>query len=228
LRALVGEHVGGHLAREPGGRERVHADALARPLRRQLARQVHQPALGGRVRRLRHLAGADHAEHRCHVHDRAAAGGEHRPPEALAAQEGPGEIRRQHLRESLERLVLRRDHAGDARVVDQHVDASEALEHACHQAVDLGLAGDVGGVGDGLGAAGAQARGQLVDAVAAARHQHDACAGAGQALGQRRADARRSAGHHGDAAVHPEERRGIVHDATRPSDPARRRATQRR
>src|SRR3954447_17917657 len=70
--ALLGEHVARHLALEPPGGERVDPDALARPLRAELAGEVYDPALRGGVPGLGDLAHAAQAEDRRDVDDRAA------------------------------------------------------------------------------------------------------------------------------------------------------------
>ena len=72
-RALVLEQLGGHLAREPPRRDRVHAHAVGRPLRRELAGEPVHGALRGDVARVRDGRRGDGAEHRADVDHRAGA-----------------------------------------------------------------------------------------------------------------------------------------------------------
>lgn len=212
--ALVAEHALGHLGGEPGRREGVHAHPAPRPLRRQLARQVHHPALRRRVAPLRDLPDADDAEDRRHVHDRAAARREHLAPEALRAAEAADEVHLERRPEGLDGLLLGRQRVAQPRVVDEHLDRPEPRRHLAGQALDRLVAGDVAGEGVRLRAGGAQPRGELLEAVRPPGRQRDARPRGGQPLGERDTDPRRGARHDRDAPVEAE-RPGRIRSHTR-------------
>src|SRR3546814_18033435 len=69
--ALVVEHDLGHLGGEPARGDRVDPDALAGPLRSELAGEVHDCALRCAVRRLLDRGRGHESEHGGDVHDRA-------------------------------------------------------------------------------------------------------------------------------------------------------------
>ena len=66
------EQLGGHLAREPARRDRVHTHAVDRPLRRELAGESVHRALRRDVAGVRNRRRGDRAEHRADVDHRAA------------------------------------------------------------------------------------------------------------------------------------------------------------
>ena len=123
-------------------RERVHAHALLRPVRREIAREVEDRGLRDRVGdRLEERLAERAAElveilrrreqpvHRRDVDDRAAAFACHRAADDLAAEERPLHVHVHHLVEGRLRVVLERaDLLGgsvgrrvEPGVVDQHV-----------------------------------------------------------------------------------------------------------
>src|SRR5260370_1250728 len=87
LTAVIGEHVGGQLAREPAGGDGVDAHPAPRPLGSQLAGEVDEPSLAGGVAGLGYLSGTDHAQHRRHVDDAPAPGRQHVPGGQLGQHE---------------------------------------------------------------------------------------------------------------------------------------------
>ena len=70
--------------------------------------------------------------------------------------------------ETVQLLVFHRDSAADTSVVDEHVDAAEAIEHVRHQAFTIGFIGDVGN--DDVRAG--QLSSQFVEPVGAPGGQH--------------------------------------------------------
>ena len=134
LRQHVVDVLLGHLVEDRGLRRRrrhaVHQHAgLRASLPRRLGQRDHA-RLGGRVGhrvRVAFLAGD-----RSDVDDAAVARLHHVRRDRAAAQELAGEVDAQHALPFLDRVVdRRRVHAGDAGVVDQHVDLAELPRGPC-------------------------------------------------------------------------------------------------
>ena len=107
----------------------------------------------------------------------------------------------------------RPDRLDDAGVVDQRVDAAEGLVGAGDRGLHLAVLGDVAGHRLGLGAAPAQPRGELGDALGRAGEEQHRRALGGQRLGGGRAD----------AAARPGDDHGLAGELTHArSSPARR------
>ena len=126
------------------GQSALTAHALARPLQRQLAGEVHDGTLARAVVRLLDRCGTDVSEHRRHVDDRTGTGGDHRRRAELGQVPQRGDVHLHRRAESLQRLVLDRDRATDAGVVHEHVDATEPGEHVGDESSAIGLVRHVG------------------------------------------------------------------------------------
>ena len=125
------------------GRDRVDADPARAELAGERAGQADQPGLGRAVRG--GLGDAHLAQPRGDVDDRPAAALDHRRQRRAAGVEGGGEVGRDDL-VPLGRLDL--EERPDLRppgVVDEAVDAPEAVDDLLDQRLRLAAVGDVGG-----------------------------------------------------------------------------------
>src|SRR5690606_23588258 len=194
----LGGEGGGHVRLDEAGRHRVHRHALAGVLAGQRLGEADQAGLGGDVVGLAGVAAQRH--HRAEVHHAPEARAQHAAQGGLGEVEGAREV---GVDDRLPVVVLHAQHqavAGDAGVVDEHVEAPEALDHALDQRLAGGGVGDVGAEGGGLPAGGLDGlhdllggagRGDVVhrhavalpaealrhgaaEAAAGARHEHDA------------------------------------------------------
>ena len=172
------------------GRDKEHVDAGAAEFHTQAGGETCECRLGGTVDG--HAGDGLVADNGGNVDDLAGAAGEHFWKDGLNHGDGGEEIESDHLFDVIGGLVLDGSEAGPSRIVDQHVDAAEAL---------LGLrerAGAVGGNGDvhddGQRAVGADFCGELTKFVFAARSEDHARTGAGEFNGAGAADAAGCAG----------------------------------
>ena len=193
----VGAEVGGDDTGEHGGAVDV------RELRAELhAEAAHEEVHGG-------LRGAV----------RTALGGEREPREAGGDRDDVAALALAEVREHGLDAVEHRldvdghhvvdvgvgelgDHARDAaaRVVDDHVELTEALERAIAEPLEIGALGDVGGNDERVRSQRGGARGELGFATGG---EHDAAGAAlGDLGGERGADADRRAGDDDDLVVH--------------------------
>ena len=88
-----------------------------------------------------------------------------------------------------------RDHA-HARVVDEHVESPEFVDGSADQVAAGGGIGDVGGHGEGRGAATAAVRGDRLEILGAAGGQHELRTRVGQLPRHLAPDTARGAGDH--------------------------------
>jgi hypothetical protein len=87
-----------------------------------------------------------------------------------------------------------------AGIVEHDVDASEALDGDIDQGLDLRAIGDVGSLGERLGAATVDLVRQRLDTFAAARPEHDDRAAGREIARRRRAESAAGAGYDGNFA----------------------------
>src|SRR5215472_16477552 len=133
------------------GHDRIHPDFVRRKLRRHGAGQIRDPALCGRIGD--GAASAHKAGSRADVDDPPArALRRHLLGDVLSHKELALERDRQHsvplLLGDVENVLV----VGDRDVVDQNIDAAEALHHRPDQGSDVAALGDVGGEQFGLAA----------------------------------------------------------------------------
>ena len=127
---------------------------------------------------------------RRHDHDDAAATpvGDHEPRRVLGAQERPGEIHGELAIPALERHLEHAQAAEDPGVVDEHVDAAEALAGARDHRRHLRFVGDVTGDAERLAAAALDRFGALLGVLGDLIDAHDRGPLVGQPLGDAAAD----------------------------------------
>ena len=144
LLGVLGEELAQQRRLDRAGAERVDAHAAARELDAELACQRQHAALRGGVGDLRGR-GAHHGDERRRVDDRATAALEQVRDAVLAAQEDRLEVDVLHPLPCLQRRFEHRRVVvgGDARVVEEHVDAAELVAHARVHVTHRCLVGDV-------------------------------------------------------------------------------------
>jgi len=108
----------------------------------------------------------------------------------VRAVEDAEDVRVEHPAPLVRRRVLDRAQQHHASVVDEHVEAAELFVGAAHERIGLGLVADVGLDGERGSAGRADALGERVDAVGAARGERDGGAGLGAGERGGLADAR--------------------------------------
>ena len=172
-RAWVGVHPCRHLGEEPARAQRVDADALARPLKRELAGEVDHRALAGGVVRLLHRRRPDEAEHRGHVDDAAATRLHHVCASELAEVPDRRDVHLHRRAERVERLLLDPDHRADPGVVHEDVDPATLLDGRGHEPLPFVGRRQVRPHGNGSGQLGRQ----RLQTVLAPGGEHDTCTG---------------------------------------------------
>src|SRR5439155_1032385 len=189
--------------------------ASAQLLTKPLGERPHGE-LGGRVHpalRPGHAVGG----HRRHVHDWPRHAAPLHVLDRLARGDGEAEdVHLEHLAPELGRRRAERRAAAETGVVDQDVDAAEALARDREEAEDVLLAPHVGRLDRDLAA---ELRRQAREAIGAARGEHQRGAGRGERARRLRPDAARRAGDHGGLAGEQTCHGGLL----RPLDPARQR-----
>ena len=186
----------GHLRREEPGRDGVHADLVAAPLRGQLAGKADDPGLRRDVGRIGHLAERAQPHHGGDVDDRTAAAGPHLAGDEARERERRSQVQVDDAREVLGAQLQRGARRAHPGVVDESVDAAVALHHSVHQALAVGGVGDVARHGHRLRDGG----GKAGQPVGPARSQNRNRAGGGEAAGELLAEPRARTGHDHDAA----------------------------
>ncbi len=124
------------------GTDRVDADAEGAELDRQRLREPDHTPFRRRIRRAQREAEA--ARRRRQVGDARIAARLEQRDRALRAQELPGQVDGERALPVGERDVLARGgRTGDARVVDERIEAAEARRHVVEQPAYRGRVGDV-------------------------------------------------------------------------------------
>lgn len=183
------------------GSDGVHADALARPRRCQLARQTHQTGFGRGVWRIvRPVNRSVHPRNRRDVDDPAPLALEHVAPRGLGAKKCPRQIDVDDLLPLFERHVFRLGGPRDAGVVDQDVDFPERRDRLVNQGLDVGGPGDVADFALDAEASRPHRRDGRREPLLAARAEHERRACFREPFGHFLADATRPAGHDGGPA----------------------------
>src|SRR6202163_1576566 len=116
-----------HLGLDETGRDGVDRDAAARHLQREALGEPEQPGFGRRVIRLADVARL--ADDRADVDDAPGTALDHVLDHALDHAERAEQVDVEHVAPVVVRHLAHRLVDGDAGVVDQEVDAPEALEH---------------------------------------------------------------------------------------------------
>ncbi len=177
-RGVIAE-LGGHLGGEEARCDGVDADAVAPPLRRQLAREPDHPRLRGDVGRVRDLPDRAQAHHRRNVDDRAAAVRAHPARGQAGQREGRRQVDVEHPRERVGARLQRRRGRPDAGVVDEAVEPAVALDDGLHEPLAVAGVGHV--AGDCMDAR--QLALQLREPLGTARGEHGGGPGGGQCAG---------------------------------------------
>ena len=133
----------GHVRGEVAGAERIHAHAAAAPLGGEVAGEADHSCLRGGVARHRRVAGRDEAEDRGHVHDRAAALGEHGPPRQLREHHHGEQVDLDQVAQLAQVLLLERHDLGDARVGHGDVEAAMAVERVLDEPIQVSVVAHV-------------------------------------------------------------------------------------
>ena len=136
-----------------GRRDGVDADAVRRPFEGERAGEVDERALDGVIGRIGIEPAAGEPHDRGDVDDGAGPPRDHVPADGAGAVEGAVEPDVEDALPALARHVDGRDPCPDAGIVDEHVDAPEALERLSDGRIHLALIRDVDGEGQGRAAA---------------------------------------------------------------------------
>mmetsp|Transcript_21087 Transcript_21087/g.81837 ORF Transcript_21087/g.81837 Transcript_21087/m.81837 type:complete len:357 (+) Transcript_21087:2512-3582(+) len=202
-----GQQALGHLAREEARRQRIDGDAIRAPLAGQGPREVHRRALAGVVGNgLHRTQVARQAGDGGHIDDAARTARDHAGlGHGLREQEEAADVEVHDLVPGLERMLLGRGAPGGAGVVDEDVDAAQALHGLGHHALHILWLGRIGGAPARVDALGLQLGGSIFQVGRLARGQHDLGARLAQGFGDLQAQAARAAGDEGHLAGQVEE-----------------------